>query len=79
MISAEDLGSVKPSKPYTSILPYLKAEQAKKDSQTEHKAEPTTAEPEGKANTEDMKTSLKRIHPSATEAELDSMVKDAMG
>lgn len=83
MIRAEDLknGSVKPPKAHTSIIPFLRAEQAKNDTQTEHKAELTVkdAEPEDKQDLEVLKTSLKHIHSSATEAELEIMAKEVMG
>ncbi len=85
MIRAEDLknGNVKPAKPHTSVLPYLRAEQAKKDSQTEKEAKEeavrSAVEDTTVTDREKMKTTLKYIHPSATEAELEEMVKDAIG
>lgn len=74
MIRAEDLknGSVKLSKAHTSILPYLRAEQASK---VDPKAE-TLIKGSVSKNTQDreeQKTALKYIHPSATEAELEAM------
>lgn len=75
MYTAEDCkAGEKRKKPHTSVLPYLRAEQAEKASQTQRKVEPTVKEPENKQDREARKTALKHIHPSATEAELEEMV-----
>lgn len=73
MYKAEDVKAgrgITRKKPHTSVLPYLRAEQAEKASQTQRKVEPTV----NKQDREARKTALKHIHPSATEAELEEMV-----
>ena len=73
MYKAEDVKAgrgITRKKPYTSVLPYLRAQEAEKASQTQHKVEPTV----NKQDREARKTALKHIHPSATEAELEEMV-----
>lgn len=80
MYKAEDCkAGEKRKKPHTSVLPYLRAEQAEKASQTQHKVEPTVTELKDKQDREAVKTSLKHIHPSATEAELEVMAGEVMG
>lgn len=73
MYTAEDVKAgrgITRKKPYTSVLPYLRAQEAEKASQTQRKVEATV----NKQDREARKTALKHIHPSATEAELEEMV-----
>lgn len=81
MIRAEDLknGHIKKPRARTSILPFLRFEQAEKDNQTADKAEPFVEATKSKQDIEAVKTSLKHIHPTATEAELELMAREVIG
>lgn len=85
MVTGADIKSgygQKKEKPYNSILPYLrskadnkvvKAGSQKKSKPVQDKAD--KQDPENN-DTEALKTMLKHIHPSATEDELESMIKN---
>lgn len=80
MITGQDVVSgygQKPPKAHTSVLPYLRAQQAEKEKkriEAEEKVKVTHKQEDN--SREALKTSLKHIHPSATEAELEAMAND---
>ena len=81
MITGADIKSgygQKKAKPYNSILPYLRAEAEKKVAKVDYDKEAKKAkkDPEDQKDPEALKTMLKHIHPTATEDELESMVKN---
>lgn len=77
MIKGQDVVSgygQKPPKAHTSVLPYLRAQQAEKEKKADNVE--VTHKQEADNSREALKTSLKSIHPYATEAELEDMVND---